>query len=287
MIWKASRPLPREIPKNLALPAWYHTVVIAFYLPGEYPVYAFSLIIALGAVVGLTWVAAQVPRPKVLTHVNAGIWSCLGALIGSRLVYVGANWAYFNGHALESVQIFQGGLSWVGALGGAILALWAYARLERLPLPALSDTLLPLGACLALSAWIGCWFDGCAYGPATHAWWGIPAWDEWGSLTTRFPTQVLGALYTLALFWLLEQPPRSASKGSNRMPAGQPASLALLGFTLAMFLLSFLRGDPGLTWLGLRLDAWGAIGFVVMAAWLLWRSRQSQQAQLQQAAQES
>jgi len=91
----------------------------------------------------------------------------------------------------------------------------------------------------------------------------------------------------LALFWLLEQPPRSAPKGANRMPAGQPASLALLGFSLAMFLLSFLRGDPGLTWLGLRLDAWGAIGFVVMAAWLLWRSRQSQQAQLQQAAQES
>jgi hypothetical protein len=54
-----------------------------------------------------------------------------------------------------------------------------------------------------------------------------------------------------------------------------------------MFLLSFLRGDPALTWLGLRLDAWGAIGFVVIAAWLLWRSRQSQQAQLQQAAQES
>jgi phosphatidylglycerol---prolipoprotein diacylglyceryl transferase len=261
--------------------------VIAFYLPGEHPVYAFSLIIALGTVVGLGWSAAQAPRRQALARVNAGTWSCLGALIGSRLVYVAANWVYFQRHALEGLQIFQGGLSWPGALAGAILALWVYTRLGRMSLSTLSDALLPLGACLALSAWIGCWFDGCAYGPATNAWWGIPTWDEWGRLTARFPTQVLGALYTLALFWLLEQPPRSAPPGFNRMPAGQPASLALLGYALAMFLLSFLRVDPGAYWLGLRLDAWAAIGFVAAAAWLLWRSRQSRQAQLQQAVQES
>jgi phosphatidylglycerol:prolipoprotein diacylglycerol transferase len=261
--------------------------VIAFYLPGEHPVYAFSLIVALGTVVGLGWVAAQAARPQALARVNGGTWGCLGALIGSRLVYVAANWPYFQKHTLESLQIFQGGLSWPGALAGAILAVWAYARLGRMPLSTLSDALLPLGACLALSAWIGCWFDGCAYGPATNAWWGIPAWDEWGRRTGRFPTQVLGALYTLALFWLLEQPPRSVLPGSNRMAAGQPAALALLGYALAMFLLSFLRVDPGAYWLGLRLDAWAAIGFVAAAAWLLWRSRQSRQAQFQQAAQES
>jgi phosphatidylglycerol:prolipoprotein diacylglycerol transferase len=272
---------------KIALLAWYHTVVIAFYLPGEYPVYAFSLIIGLGSVVGLGWVATQAPRPLALVRVNAGVWSCLGALIGSRLVYVTANWAYFQKHVLEGLQIFQGGLSWPGALAGALLAVWAYARLGRISLPALSDALLPLGACLALSAWIGCWFDGCAYGPATNAWWGVPAWDEWGRLAARFPTQVLGALYTLALFWLLEQPRRGVTPGLTRMPPGQPASLALLGFALAMFLLSFLRADPAAGWLGLRLDAWAAIGFVAAAAWLLWRSRQSRQAQLQQAAQES
>jgi phosphatidylglycerol:prolipoprotein diacylglycerol transferase len=261
--------------------------VVVFYLPGEYPVYAFSLIMALGSVTGLAWVAAQAPHRQALARVNAGIWGCLGALIGSRLVYIAANWAYFQGHALESLQIFQGGLSWPGALAGAILTVWVYARLAHTPFPALSDALLPLGACLALSAWTGCWFEGCAYGPITNAWWGIPVWDEWGRLAARFPTQVFGALYTLALFWLLEQPPRPVQAGFNRMPAGQPAALALLGFALAMFLLSFVRADPGLFWQGLRLDAWAAIGFVAAAAWLLWHSRQARQAHFQQATQES
>lgn len=249
--------------------------------------YTFSLIIALGSVVGLVWVAAQAPYRQALTRVNAGIWGCLGALIGSRLLYVAASWAYFQRHALESLQIFQGGLSWPGALAGAVLAVWVYAHLAHIPFLALSDALLPLGACLALSAWIGCWFEGSAYGPATSAWWGVPAWDEWGRMSFRFPTQVLGALYTLALLWLLEQPPRRVHAGSDRMPAGQPAALALLGFALAMFLLSFVRADPGIHWLGLRLDAWAGVGFVSVAAWMLWRSRQTGQAQFQQAAQES
>ncbi|MEJ2600532.1 MAG: prolipoprotein diacylglyceryl transferase [Anaerolineales bacterium] len=261
--------------------------MIVFYLPGEYPVYAFSLIIALGSVAGLAWVAAQAPRRQALARVNAGIWGCLGALTSSRLLYVAASWSYFRRHALESLQIFQGGLSRPGALAGAILAVWIYAHLTNISFPAISDALLPLGACLAISAWIGCWFEGSAYGPTTNAWWGIPAWDEWGRISYRFPTQVFGALYTLALFWLLEQPPRRVQAGFNRVPAGQPAALALLGFALAMVLLSFVRADPGITWLGLRLDAWAGVGFVSAAAWMLWRSRHSGQAHFQQAAQES
>ena len=232
--------------------------MIAFYLASAIPVFAFSLLLALGVLAGLLWVARRAPARQATRLVNASLLVLLGALIGARAVHVVFYWPYFQEHGWESLLFFQGGLSWPGALAGGLLALGIYAAWSRQSLAILADALLPLLVALSVSAWLGCWLDGCAYGPLTSAWWGLPARDEWGSVTHRLPVQLLGATLTVGAFWLLER------FSANARP-GQLASLGWLSLSLIMFCLSFLRFDPSPLWRGLRLETLASLAFIGLA----------------------
>lgn len=237
--------------------------MVAFYFPGGIPVYAFSIVLALGATLGLAWVSYPAEKRAGPERFNAGLWALVGALTGGRAVFAAVNWYSFQSSPVEALQVFQGGLAWPGALAGSILALALYARLTQQSLPKLADALLPLAACLVVSAWLACWLDGSAYGPSLASGWGLPARDEWGRFTLRFPTQLLGAVLSIALFWLLD------NRKTHDLP-GVRAGLGLLGLSLLLFGLSFLRADPAPLWLGWRLESWVALGFASLAGIFIW-----------------
>lgn len=258
---------------------------IAFSLTAGIPIYTFPLLLGLGATLGIAWVASQAPLNQTRLRVDAALWAILGGTLGSRIAFVLVNWAYFRDHIWESLAIYQGGMSWPGALIGGALALLLAARLLDIPVGKLADAMLPLAASLAVSAWLGCWLTGCAYGPPANNIWGIPAIDEWGELASRWPTQLIGALLALVLFWLLDR-----SRAWSITPAwvkhpGSAAGLGLLGLSLEMLALSFLRADPSPGWQGLRLDAWASLALAILAAlpvlitYLRWRqsSKEDQQ----------
>jgi len=233
--------------------------VAAFYLPGGVPVYGYSILLGLGTGIGLAWVVLSSPRKEAHNRLTAGLWVLFGGLLGARTVFVVLNWPYFQAHPGESALFFLGGLAWPGALAGGLLALGIYAWINHQPVRSLADALLPLAAGLAVSAWLGCWLEGCAYGPATNAWWGLPGKDEWGAAAQRIPTQLLGALLTLLVIGLLDW-------GQKRFDrSGLAAALALMGLSLELFGLSFLRADPAPLWNGVRLDAWAALVFAGIA----------------------
>jgi prolipoprotein diacylglyceryltransferase len=208
----------------------------------------------------------------------------LSALAAARLGYVIWNWGYFQQHWFDIPQVWLGGLSGVGALLGAWAGILVQARLVIKPAGELADRLLPLGGMVALASWLACWLEGCAYGlEVGGAWWGLPAQDEFGSFSQRFPTQLLGACLTLGLLWAIESL-KSKPKGRKEsvLPLGGAASLAWLGLSVEMLGLSFLRADPVLLWRGGRLDTWGSLGLVFLSlvcclwvfrsAWARWRA---------------
>jgi phosphatidylglycerol:prolipoprotein diacylglycerol transferase len=234
--------------------------MVAFYLPGRIPVYAYSIFLALGACLGLAWIARRSSPKLALRQVEAGMWALLGGLIGSRAVFVAASWPYFQDHILESLQFYRGGLGWPGALAGGLLALAAYATFNRIPLAGLVEDMLPLLAAISVSAWLGCWASGCAYGIASDAWWSLPSADEWGVIANRLPVQILGALFTVALFALVDL----LAAGVELKP-GYRAILSMLGLSLILLATAFLRGDPARLWNGLRLDALAALIYSLLA----------------------
>jgi phosphatidylglycerol:prolipoprotein diacylglycerol transferase len=192
---------------------------------------------------------------------NAGLVALIGALVGGRAAYVIVNWGYYGSHPLEALYIQSGGLAWAGALAGAVLALVLFASLNRrVFFWKAADALTPLLGLLAISAWLGCWFVGSAYGSAASGWWGIPARDEWGLVSKRFPLQLLAAALAALLFWSLER-----FAGRRKPRPGTIAGLAWLGLSLLLLIVSLLRADPAPPWAGLRLETWGAILFTVLA----------------------
>lgn len=256
--------------------------MVLFNLPGGLPVYAFSFLLALGALAGLVWTvwhtrARQKPRTAVRTAAQdvanalaAGVWALSGALAGARSAYVFVNWPYFRAHPYETILLPLGGLAWPGALIGGLLALAVYALFNRRKLGRLADALTPLLSALTLTIFTGCWLDGCAYGPLAP--WGLPARDEWGQLAPRFPLQLLSAAVALLVFWLLE---RLAQRRDFR--PGAHAALMIFAFSLLMFSVSLLRDDPVPLYLGLGLDGWAALTFALLSLltfpFLLGRSR--------------
>jgi len=233
--------------------------VIVFHLPGGTPVYAFSLLIGIGAGLGLVWISWQNVEDQTHAQLDAGLWALLASLLGARLVWVGLNWQYYRLHLPEIPQVHLGGLAWPGALAGGLLGVAVFARVMHQPAGALADGLLPLGTSMALFAWLGCWVDGCAYGQVSQAWWSLPSRDEWGTLAPRVPLQLAGALLSLLTLWLVEQ-----NRVHLSIP-GQAAAVWLGAMAAQMLLAAFLRADPAPTWQGIRLDAWSAAIFMVLA----------------------
>ncbi len=225
---------------------------IVFQLSGDFQVYTSSILIGLGGTLGLALIAWRTPAEYRTRYLDAGLWAMLGALICGRLVFVLTNWSYFNHNPAEIPLSYLGGFSWIGALLGALLALALAARIYQHPFGNLVDALLPLLGTLSVSAWLASWLDGYAYGQTTDAWWGLPAKDEWGVISTRVPIHLIGALLSASLigilFWGI----------SRRVTPGVTTYSSIFGLAAIMLLVSFLREDPSQRWQGLRYDTWAS-----------------------------
>jgi prolipoprotein diacylglyceryltransferase len=246
-------------------PKWYHCSVIAFYLPGEYPIYVFSLLIGLGATIGLGWVSWHAADGKALWTFDLGVSSLVGSLTGGRLAYIVAHWTYFFAHPWEIPQVQLGGLAWPGVFVGWFLGVLLVCFLMKEPPWKSLEALLPLAAALMVSAWLGCWIDGYAYGFETDRWWGLPARDQWGVISYRIPVQLLGALWAILLIWFLETGRKWEKYFMRLNRAGLKVTIVYLGLSLGMLGLSFLREDPGLEWRGLRLESWAAMVLIAIS----------------------
>jgi prolipoprotein diacylglyceryltransferase len=216
---------------------------------------AYVFFLGAGASLGLLRVAQAAPDLMANRQVNRGLLLLLGCLFGARAVYVLERWPYYQVQKAEIIQLLNGGLSAAGAIAGGIVALVLIAFVQRTALFQLADDLILLVPPLAVSIWLGCWLAGCAYGPLVlpDVWWGVPAADESGLVSTRLPLQPLAAAILLASFWLLE------SRLAPAHPrAGQLASLGclVLGLNLVIFLL--LRSEPARLWWSVPLDVWVA-----------------------------
>ena len=227
---------------------------------------SFSILIGLGASIGLAWVAWRSERVEgesirtVRNRLNAGLIALAGALVGGRISFVIINWPYFQINFAEVAEVWLGGLTWAGALAGCLVSVGLFAWLNDLSLGRRADGLLPLARTVTLTAWLVCWQAGCAYGPVvTNRSWGVPARDEAGQVAARLPLQLAGAMLTLGTFWLVD------FLRPHLRRRGQAASLAFLGISAQLLTLSFLRADPVPLWNGLRLDSWAGLVYSFIA----------------------
>jgi phosphatidylglycerol:prolipoprotein diacylglycerol transferase len=201
----------------------------------------------------------------------------IGGIVGGRVAYVLANWSVFSEDWVSLIRIWEGGLSFHGAVLGGLLVMILFAYVHRrdeqpLSFWQLADLLTP-GLALGIAfGWAACLMGGCAYGTLGEGLGYAILPDLYGVEASRFATQALGLGYSLVLFLgvlLLRR----------RLPfAGAGLLLYALLYFAGQFFLEFTRGDeaiyPGSLRLAQVLDLALALAAAValLALWWRWRA---------------
>jgi len=163
----------------------------------------YKILINAGLLVGLAfaYVIARRVDLEPLRAVDASLVAMCGSLVTGRAAYVAANWDYFQQYPWRAVRVWQGGLSWHGALVGALLAILGYCAIRSLPIQLVLTALSPSAAVLSIFAWLACLAGNQAYGQETFAtqkllWkFSLELPDIYGTEAPRVAVQWLGVAW--------------------------------------------------------------------------------------------
>lgn len=224
----------------------------------------YGLTYAAGALVFALLALRRITAPWPGT-LAAVCWCCSGAIIGARLAYVLLYaFDYYSAHPADIFLLYQGGMSFHGALPGLLLSALLFGgrvRFELLDCAALTALIfLPLGR-------ICNFLNGELYGRVTGTDFGLVF--AAGGPELRYPSQLFeaaaeGPLTALLLFVLF--------KGGRLKVPGDCACAFCACYALLRFVIEFTREpDVQLGLLsGLSLGQWLCLAQLVLTA-LFWK----------------
>ncbi|MEW6173249.1 MAG: prolipoprotein diacylglyceryl transferase [Bacillota bacterium] len=204
---------------------------------GGYPIHSYGVMLAVAVLVGLTVMEREAARRGLDTdHIfNLALILVVGGVISSRLAYVMIEWPSYASDPLSILKVWDGGLSYYGALIAELPVVILYSRLKGMRFGEVAD-IVALGLAVGYPfARIGCFLNGCCYGiPTSVPWAMVFTADEVPRHPTQLYSMFIGALIFLAL-WLM--------RGRKRFP-GQLALLYLTLYGVYRFGIDFVRVSP-------------------------------------------
>jgi phosphatidylglycerol:prolipoprotein diacylglycerol transferase len=218
---------------------------------------------------GSTWKAAQVD--------DMIFWAMVGVILGGRVGYVLMYVLPYTPELLREdwlypFKIWEGGMSFHGALAGTILALILYARSQGRRMLDVLDFCAPLPGIGIMAGRIGNFINNELWGESTDFKWAFLVPDrENGEVIARHATQLYeaaleGLALALLLYWFARRP----------RPTGAVIGLGLFWYGFVRFLVEFMR-VPDLQ-IGYLDDKWFTMGqllslpMLIAGAWLLLRA---------------
>ena len=150
----------------------------------------------------------QIERKKIdtlISYVLVGMFIC--ARLGYVLIY---NWNYYAFRPIEIFYIWQGGLSFHGAIVGIYLGFYFFAKKMKIPLLQALDAAALIGCQGLFWGRVGNFINGELYGRTTEVPWAIvfPA----GGPYPRHPSQLYEALMEgvilAVILWLIKRKTR-------------------------------------------------------------------------------
>jgi phosphatidylglycerol:prolipoprotein diacylglycerol transferase len=165
-------------------------------------------------------------------------WAMVGVILGGRIGYVlFYGLSFWKGDAFYPLKIWQGGMSFHGALIGVLVALALFAWRRGRPVLEVMDFTAPLPGLGIMAGRLGNFINGELWGAPTDVPWafGVPVVPG-GPLQGRHPSQLYEALFEgLLLFvvtWWFSANPR---------PRGAVIGYGLIWYGLARFFVEFVR----------------------------------------------
>ncbi len=241
---------------------------------GPLPVRAYALCILVGIVIAVAvaarrWRARGGPEGAVL---DISAWAVPFGIVGARIYHVATSWQpYFgaDGHPLDALKIWNGGLGIWGAVAGG--ALGAYVACRRLGVSFLmfADAAAPGVAVAQAAGRVGNYFNNEIYGGLTNLPWGLRVheWDTARGQAVRdaagHPVLLPGAYHPTFLYeslWcLLVAGVVVLLDRRYRLDHGRTFALYVMLYTVGRFYIETLRTDAANLILGHRLNEWTSI----------------------------
>lgn len=209
---------------------------VLFYI-GNYPVHSYGLMLAVAVLVGLLVGEWEAKRRGIDPDfiLNLTLILVVAGVITSRLVYVLVEWPRFAADPGAIFRIWDGGLSYYGALLIGIPVICFYSRRRGYRFGEVADV-AAIGVPAAYPlARIGCFLNGCCYGKPTGLPWAVVfPFDG----VPRHPTQLYSVLIGALIFFAL-----LCLRRYRRFP-GQLAFFYVIFYGLYRFVIDFFRVSP-------------------------------------------
>ena len=177
---------------------------VAFSL-GDKDVYWYGIIIAVGFILAVIYACRCAPQFGLKEdHIlDMLIVAVPTAIVCARLYYCIFYWDLYADDPISILYVWEGGLAIYGGIIGAVVAVWLYSRVKKVPLGPLLDV---GGMGLLIGQMIGRWgnfINREAHGGVTDSFFKMGLTDASGQVTYVHPTFLYESVWNLAGFLLL------------------------------------------------------------------------------------
>jgi len=219
-----------------------------FTLPifGGRTVHTYGVMLLIGFLLSL-WRAVVVARRSgehpISTQDVLDVSVCLliVGIVCARLAFVLLDPQFKSYTLARAFAIWNGGISFDGALIGALAAILLFCKLRKIPSLAMLDLLAPATVIGYAIGRIGCLFNGCCYGGPTDLPWAVrfPVANMGGEAIftpPSHPAQLYSTITSLVLFVLL-----TLRQNKAGLPRGDVFCWYLIGSSVERFVMEIFR----------------------------------------------
>jgi len=215
---------------------------ILFHIGTTIPVYSYGLLIALGAIAGVAYMAVRGKDEMGLSFDQANslfLFIFIAAFVGGKVFLFFENIRFYSQDPLKLLT--GSGFVFYGSFLFAIPTMLLFFRKHRLPTYAMLDVMAVTTCLVHIFGRMGCFLAGCCYGKPTHSIFGVRFTNEASQarplMTPLHPSQLYEAVYIFFVMLIL------LSLRKRRKFYGQLFLLYMLLYAFGRFFLEYLRGD--------------------------------------------
>jgi prolipoprotein diacylglyceryl transferase len=246
---------------------------------GPLPLHAYGLMLAIGVLVATKVAETRWARtgrdPKEFGAIVVPV--VIAGVVGARIYHLFTGYKWSDGGFIGTFEIWKGGLSIWGAVGGGLIAVYVLARRRKLDTLMLVDVIAP-GVVLAqaIGRW-GNYFNQELFGRPTTLPWGLeidlahrpPGFTQYATFHPTFLYESLWCLLVFGTLLLVER--RFALK------RGQVFALYVAMYTFGRIWFEALRIDDATRIFGVRFNLLLSIVLCVFGTvWFVWLGRRPQ-----------
>ncbi|MGF1540345.1 MAG: prolipoprotein diacylglyceryl transferase [Pleurocapsa sp.] len=210
----------------------------------------YGLLIASAVLIGVTLSQYLAQRRGINPDLlgDLAIWLVIGAIPCARAYYVLFEWQEYSQRPQDIIAIWKGGIAIHGAILGATIATYLFARFKKMSFWQLLDLVVP-SAILGQS--IGRWgnfFNSEAFGKPTELPWKLyiaPQYRPINYINYEYfhPTFLYESLWNLGVFALLLWLFFWGLKPKNRLKIGTLTLVYAIAYSVGRFWIEWLRTD--------------------------------------------